>query len=176
MRGRDFYLQYLVMILATHAITGALLAQVATTHPEAAFGLGFISHFALDALPHWDYQLASEVKNESDPLHKEFKTGPVFWRDLVKIGGDCLVGCLLVLGAVWWLDFDPWLAGAGLVGALVPDALQFAYAKLGWRPLKWLQAFHQAVHTSWRLTGRPLIGLGLQISLVAILFSALFLL
>ncbi len=163
------------MILATHGVIGALLGQVVSTNPGAAFGLGFLSHFVLDALPHWDYQLASEVKNETDPLYKEFRGGAVFYRDLVKITADALIGLVLVLVAIGFLQFDPVLALAGFVGALVPDFLQFAYAKLRWRLLRWLQHFHQTVHTNWRLKERPVIGAGLQIILVVII-SSLFLL
>src|SRR5574343_554606 len=53
------------MILTTHGIVGATAAVVVTSiDPSAGMVVlgtvvAFDSHFALDAVPHWDYQLHS---------------------------------------------------------------------------------------------------------------------
>jgi hypothetical protein len=51
------------MVLSTHAIVGAAISSFITSQPAAAFVLGFASHFALDAIPHWDYPIKSSSVN-----------------------------------------------------------------------------------------------------------------
>jgi hypothetical protein len=40
------------MLVTNHVLSGAVIGA-ATRRPVAAFALGVISHFALDAVPHW---------------------------------------------------------------------------------------------------------------------------
>jgi hypothetical protein len=40
------------MFATTHVVTGAVIGRL-VKRPAAAFGLGILSHLALDALPHW---------------------------------------------------------------------------------------------------------------------------
>jgi hypothetical protein len=40
------------MLVTNHVLSGAVIGAV-TRRPAAAFALGFVSHFALDAVPHW---------------------------------------------------------------------------------------------------------------------------
>jgi hypothetical protein len=47
------------MILSTHAIVGGALASLFPSHPVVIIAAGFASHFAIDAIPHWDYKLRS---------------------------------------------------------------------------------------------------------------------
>lgn len=161
------------MILATHGVAGALLAQTAASGPLAALVIGFLSHFVLDALPHWDYKLRSEVVTPGQPLARDLEWGPAFRRDLLKIGLDFLVGVALVWGLSRFSAFDPRLLWFGLAGGVAPDALQFAYFKLRWPPLRTLQKFHLSVHTTRRLVGQPVLGLGLQVSFLVILWLVL---
>ena len=57
------------MTLATHAVVGAAAASLIPTHPFLGFIAGFVSHFAIDAIPHWEYSLAS-AKIDKDNLMK----------------------------------------------------------------------------------------------------------
>src|SRR6516225_11831962 len=43
------------MILSTHAIVGGTIASLFPSHPALVVAAGFASHFAIDAIPHWDY-------------------------------------------------------------------------------------------------------------------------
>jgi hypothetical protein len=45
------------MILSTHAIVGGAIASLFPSHPLLVVAAGFVSHFAIDAIPHWDYPL-----------------------------------------------------------------------------------------------------------------------
>ncbi len=47
------------MILCTHAIVGGAIASFVPLHPLLMAVVGFASHFAIDAIPHWDYPLQS---------------------------------------------------------------------------------------------------------------------
>src|SRR5258708_36388904 len=98
----DFLFHYAVgsrMILMTHAIVGASIASFMPSHPVAAAALGFASHFALDAIPHWDYPIRSalNVSPGATPAlaqGRAFYAHPLFW-DLGKVGLDALIGCVL---------------------------------------------------------------------------------
>src|SRR3989344_6041507 len=133
------------MILATHAIAGAALAATMPDQPILAFIAGAASHFLLDAIPHWDYELRSSRKDEKNPLNNDIMIGRDFWFDLIKLGTDALVGLVLS-----WLFFQSFFTGqlglltftAGAAGGLLPDALQFAYFKLRSPWLTALQRFH----------------------------------
>jgi hypothetical protein len=47
------------MILSTHANFGGTIASLFPSEPLFAVVAGFASHFAIDAIPHWDYPLRS---------------------------------------------------------------------------------------------------------------------
>ena len=168
------------MILATHAITGVALATITPDQPILAFTAGVVSHFLLDAIPHWDYELRSKRENENNPLNNDMIIGRDFWFDLIKLGADTFLG--LVLG---WLFFYSFFIGhgslglltftAGAIGGLLPDALQFAYFKLrppagGW--LTALQRFHYWIHADHEKKLEPVIGVISQAFLVAVIISA----
>ena len=115
------------MVLTPHALIGAALASAVPEHPLIGFFLGFVSHFILDAVPHWDYHLDF------------FETNLLSRNDLIKLAADFVLGLSLV-----WL-FVPTLIW-GALGALTPDALQFIYRKTKFRFLAPLQSFHLWIH------------------------------
>jgi hypothetical protein len=41
------------MLVTNHVLSGAVIGAVLRRRPAAAFALGVLSHFALDATPHW---------------------------------------------------------------------------------------------------------------------------
>jgi hypothetical protein len=47
------------MLITNHVLSGALIGAVAET-PAVALSLGVVSHFALDALPHWGHWRSKE--------------------------------------------------------------------------------------------------------------------
>ncbi len=151
------------MTLTTHAIFGAGLASLMPQHPVAAFAVGFTSHFVLDAIPHWDYDILSES------VHPDFGKKITLTRELmldaVRIGGDACVGILAGLFLFGHHSFSHGLLSIflGAIGAIVPDALQFAYAHLKKEPLVSLQSFHKWIHTDIRLKHQPVLGVSSQI-------------
>ncbi len=161
------------MTLATHGVVGATIAVVWPTQPLLAIGLAFLSHFPLDAIPHWDYPISSLDKEEAARGTVRMQWGRGFVIDLVRIGADGLLGLFLALVvrelsvtyiSLWWVM-------AGAVAGMLPDGLQFVYGRLGGRVLGFIQRIHNFFHTSWRLSGRPIVGIGSQIMLVVVILG-----
>jgi len=168
------------MTLTTHALVGAAAASLFPEHPYLAFAAGFASHFAIDALPHWDYgeYLRSMQYDPIQHLHTDMRLGKDFVRDLALIGADALLGFVLTFVAAWLLKISPEIALVGAGAGLYPDLLQFVYFKIKKtrfeRSMARLQLFHAWVQegkdrTQWGWQK----GLGMQASLVLVIFAAL---
>lgn len=157
------------MILASHAIAGAAVASLNPSKPFSGFFTGFILHFILDAIPHWDYKIKS---GSIDPyVGSAFVFNRDFFVDVLKIAGDGILGIVLSLV----LFYSPESAPAVLVGAfggILPDALQFAYGRLHWRPLALLQDFHFWIHATHKLQDRPILGIAIQAFVVGVIVLA----
>lgn len=162
------------MVLATHIVTGGLIGSALNSNPALALVAGFASHFLLDAIPHWDYQLSSlsgSGMNEDDPLEMDI-SGRNFLSDLRKIILDVLIGAVSLFLLARFLDWSLSLAlFLGVGAALLPDFLQFVYFQTKSPLLRGLQHFHIWIHSDWRLDGRYLLGPFLQILLVLVLLA-----
>ena len=155
-----------ILILSTHAVVGAAVATLMPDHPGLAFLSGVVSHFAIDAIPHWDYPLRSiSVGPGSRPALT--LTWSLF-RDFGLIGLDACLGLAVAL----WLYASPAGAGAVLLGALggiLPDPLQFAHKLYPREPLRTLQRFHVWIHSKHKLTWP--IGVTSQFSFVLLVIA-----
>ncbi|MGH3207311.1 MAG: hypothetical protein ACRDNO_06095 [Trebonia sp.] len=91
------------MLVTNHVLSGAVIGAASRRHPVSAFALGVLSHFALDAVPHWG----------------KWHGPPSFMQVAVP---DGLAG-LAVMGAMTALaPPDARLAVlAGMAGAALPD-------------------------------------------------------
>lgn len=156
------------MILSTHAIVGGAIASFFPSHPALAVLAGFASHFAIDAIPHWDYPLQSiSVGNGAD--NRRLKIGAALIGDLALIGLDACAGLALSL----FLFATPAMVSTialGAIAGMLPDALQFVHSVYQREPLKSLQRFHSWIHSKRRLQWR--LGVSSQAAF-AILVSAL---
>jgi hypothetical protein len=156
------------MVLSTHAVVGGALGRLLPGGPIIALAAGFVSHFLLDLIPHWDYQLDSVVKNGSAFGESRVLPGRLFWLDVAKVLLDLALGALVVwlffsdpqavLISVWW----------GAFGGVLPDGLQFLYLKFKPRVLLGLQHFHQFVHSNHDFRSRPVAGISYQVLIVAV--------
>ena len=152
------------MILSTHGIVGAAIIKIMPTHPVIGGILAFLSHFAMDAIPHWDYHLESFERNP-DPMKTNVRINRAFLKDFIKISLDASLGILLPL--IIFKGTSPWLIAMGAALAILPDALQFAYFKIKKEPLSSLQRFHIWAHSkNPELRTEPVIGPALQASLL----------
>lgn len=157
------------MTLTTHALVGAAAASFFPEHPYVAFAAGFISHLAIDALPHWDYSnyLGSMQHDPAQRMHTDMRLNKYFLRDLSIIGADALLGFILTFAVARLLHISYELALVGAGAGIYPDLLQFVYYKIRttrFEPiLQYLQHFHIWIqkgreHTEWAWQK----GLGLQ--------------
>ncbi|MDO8523544.1 MAG: hypothetical protein Q7S12_04705 [bacterium] len=140
------------MILTTHAIVGAAAAKLFPQHYVLAFLAGFISHFFIDAIPHWDYKLRSFKLDVENPLNSDMIFGLNFILDLLDIGFDFFLALFLpflIFGSAQLPQLL--IVLCGLLGGILPDALQFVYFKFRHEPLVSLQKFHGWIHTDIRL-------------------------
>ncbi len=160
------------MILSTHAVVGAAIAELLPTHPVVAVTLAFASHFAFDAIPHWDYQIYSSSINPD--VGGSLKLNKTLLFDMLRIGTDGVVGLLLsvvffsggpISGFGFWLPIL--CAGA----AMFPDFLQFVYLRWRHEPIISLQRFHTWIHAKKRIYN-TVLGFSLQIIFVVAIISS----
>jgi hypothetical protein len=136
------------MILSTHAVVGAALASFVPSHPLAALVIGFASHFALDAIPHWDYPIKSRSVNPKVGAPMVFDRALL--QDAVTIGFDGVVGIISAL-LLFGSPINYWAILLGAIGAMLPDPLQFIHVRLPHEPLRTLQRLHRWAHTNERI-------------------------
>src|SRR5262249_51578879 len=140
------------MILSTHAVVGAAVASLFPSHPVLVVVLGFASHFAIDAIPHWDYPLhAISVQPGVD--NRTLQIDHHLLLDLALIGFDACAGLALAM----LLFGTPGTVGVIALGALagmLPDPLQFVHSLYPHEPLNSLQRFHRWIHSKRRLAWR----------------------
>lgn len=126
------------MILATHSIVGAAVAQFFPNNPVAGFFAAFASHFLLDLIPHKDYALHSSVGFNSP---EKFHLNKASVIDFEKIAFDFSVGLAISVAIL-----PDWrLAIIGAFGGIFPDALQFAAKVFPCWPLVFLLKIHHRI-------------------------------
>ena len=150
------------MTLGTHAAVGGSLAVLVPGHPVLAFTIGFLSHFILDSIPHYDYRILSLEKKEGDALSVDMKFGKLFIFDLFRIGFDATLGIIFLMFFFYDTPYFSYIIFIGAIGAILPDVLQFAYFKLRKEPLASLQRFHMWIHADSDINHRPLLGISCQ--------------
>ena len=91
------------MTATNHALTGAAIA-LAVKKPEFAIPLAFISHFVLDALPHYEPKgiqsgLNSGIQKMKNPAFKIFLATDIFLFIIILTGGPIAFSNHVQ----WWL-------------------------------------------------------------------------
>lgn len=164
------------MTLTTHIIVAGAVAAPFLHNPPLAFAVGLASHYLLDAIPHWDWELGSLP--QSDPQNKNAKEEMVVQhnkivRDLIRVTLDVSIG-LLVLFAIGILGGgigSPAIfygLAAAAFGGILPDALQFVYFVM-WRkqPMRAIQWFHDFFHARTKIAQRQMaLGLAYQAMII----------
>jgi hypothetical protein len=120
-----------------HAITGAVVAA-AIKKPELALPAAFLSHFATDAIPHWNYRLP----------HIRIK-------HVVMLADLTLSLLLLLLLAMSAYHVSGWLVFSGGLLAIAPDFMWLQFfltgqpAKMNKKtPLHLTRRFHLKIQWS----------------------------
>jgi hypothetical protein len=155
------------LTLTTHAIVGAGIAGLVPAHPLFGVSLAFASHFLLDALPHWDFPIRS---SSIDPkIGARMKYYRALFADMLTIGGDAVLGIVLAIVVFTTETQTNFLVVfAGACAGILPDPLKFAYTRFPHQPLTSIQRFHEWIHTSRRMLGRPVLGIASQFALIIV--------
>lgn len=158
------------MSLATHIVFAAAVTKplLETRSPLLIFVVAFVSHFVIDAIPHFDYKLSS-VKDDDSMQAEIERSYKAITKDILNIGVDVLIGSI-ILFAVYSLTTSPFPALTFLIvilGAVLPDALQALYWLFKNSPIKYLQRLHLFIHANTKIKSLPL-GIGTQLALIAI--------
>jgi hypothetical protein len=96
-----------------HAATGALVAA-AIDKPILALPAALLSHFVVDAIPHWNYQLSGGVRD----------------RQKVMII-DLVLSLALLVALATTVQATPWVIIVGGLLAILPDTMWLRYFLTG---------------------------------------------
>src|SRR3989344_7139838 len=137
------------MILTSHAIIGVAAASAFPSHPVLAFSAALASHYIMDAIPHWEYDLLSSKKDLKNPLNNDIAVGKDFIYDLGKVFADMLIGIIASFVIFYFLGLSGsiLILDVGIVGGIIPDILQFVYFRFRREPFKSLYLFHYWIHS-----------------------------
>lgn len=141
------------MVLTPHAVLGSAIASALRLSPPLAFVAGLASHYLLDTVPHWDYDLVSAKIDSANPLNNDIDTsGWPFVIDLVKIGFDACLGLSLSLFFFGWAGEVTIISLVfASLGGVLPDVLQFTYTKVRREPFVAIQRFHNLMHAKTKI-------------------------
>ncbi len=115
------------MILASHIIISGLIGAQSKSYFLAALA-GLVSHYVLDAVPHWDEYLSKEFKDKTE-TGISFIKNKLFWKEMAKVAIDILLG-LIIFYVLAGRDLDYGSAALALTGiffGILPDPLQLLY-------------------------------------------------
>ncbi len=158
------------MILATHGIVGGAIGYLLPQNPILSFSLGILSHFVIDAIPHWHYPLLSGKIDKENPLNNDLLINKWFILDLFNIGLDFIFGIVISVFIFHpEVSFDTAIISilSGAIGGVFPDPLQFIYWKLPNKLMLPLQKFHIWIHSETDIDNKHLIGIMTQIAFAA---------
>ena len=121
------------MLGSTHFITGAATGKLAK-NPFFAIIFGFLIHFVMDAIPHWDlgYLFCSH------------------WTCYVMAASDPILGIIIftTIGVLLRFDKKTWmLAFLGGLASLVPDVANVFIKTFHIEWMRWFMEFHAMAHT-----------------------------
>ena len=135
------------MTMTNHFMTGALVAVV-FHRPEVALPVAFVSHFAIDALPHYGYGFI-------DPKERDKQNRFIFKQT---------IDAYTALALFWLVPYllraqqTPLVTGACMLVAFIPDAIwTFHFVRAGrghdYPELNWFNKLHKAIQWCERRWG-----------------------
>lgn len=137
------------MFVTNHVLAGALIGRVMARHPAGAFAVGVVSHFAMDACPHY-----------GDETLKV--TSPEFIR-IARCDG-CAGLAAMAVAAGLSPRRSRRAVVAGMAGAAIVDSDKPMLYFFGWDPWpKWWSRLHKWVQNQedHRLPYELVVGAGL---------------
>ncbi len=152
------------MILTPHAIIGATLTNVIPNEPALGFALAFLSHYALDILPHTDYDISNFLNAETKTVKSIFKNAGAALH-LLFIAFDFLLAIFLCVLFFVRDEKSLIITLVGIIGGVLPDFLQFLFYKYKNQPWKFTQKIHDKFHHEAEGEDKRVRGILLQIIL-----------
>ncbi len=163
------------MILASHIIVSGLLGATTQNYFLAAV-FGFVSHYILDAIPHWDFYLSPEFNVKAEAEDGKFIKEKFFWKEVSKIVIDILIGLGLLFILLKNLNYINITAvSISVFFGILPDPLQLFYLMTKWRFIKWNFDFQEFAHYSIhsKIDQKFWSGIIIQTIAVALIFLVL---
>ncbi len=164
------------MILASHIIVSGLLGATTQNYFLAAV-FGFVSHYVLDAIPHWDFYLSPEFKIKAEAEDGKFIKEKFFWKEASKIVIDILIGLGLLFIFLKNLSYINIAAVfISVFFGILPDPLQLLYLMTKVRFIKWNFDFQEFIHhlIHSKIDQKFWPGIIIQISTIGIVFLILY--
>jgi len=120
------------MVISSHFLAGAAIGKV-TGNPILAIVVGFLFHFVMDLVPHWNYGYKHL---------KKFKT-----LILVLLDPLLALALFVAIGLARGYSFSTWLITfLGGVGCVLPDLIEFIIRIFNLQSLTFFLKFHRTVH------------------------------
>ncbi|HET9078561.1 MAG TPA: hypothetical protein VFN68_16615 [Acidimicrobiales bacterium] len=118
------------MLVTSHVLAGALIGRALGRHPLGAFAAGVVSHFAMDACPHWG--------SAGVAMDEEFMR-------VARCDGCCGLAALAVAAGLSSKESRRAVAAA-MIGGAVVDADKPLLHFFGWNPFPGpVRRFHQRI-------------------------------
>ena len=118
------------MLVTSHVLAGAVIGRALSRHPVGAFAAGVVSHFAMDACPHWG------------------ATGPGSEEQFLRVArcdGCCGLAAMAAAAAITAPDSRRAVVAA-MAGAACVDADKPFRHFFGWDPFpEPFNRFHQRI-------------------------------
>ena len=143
------------MLLGTHLLTGAVVGE-AVENPYLAFLLGFVLHFIIDAIPHFD-------TIDDDELTK---------RQILLISVEGIIG--IAIFVYCYLNFSSNKAGflAGAFGSALPDLVDnVPFWNKSFQKTRFGKSFHNFHYHIYTI--KPFLGLAVQVVIIITAFLLL---
>ncbi|MFH0805906.1 MAG: hypothetical protein ABIG88_01600 [Patescibacteria group bacterium] len=117
------------MVIIPHMLAGVAIGAH-SPNVWAAFCFGLLSHYLLDSLPHWEYLDSLKVSKFSQ---------------LIKIFIDFIIGSIIIVFLFLSSSFNIIII-SGIIGALLPDFIEFLYVNFKIKLFRPLSIFHHKIH------------------------------
>jgi len=148
------------MIATNHALTGAAIV-LAVKQPALALPLAFLSHFILDAIPHFGI-------HEDEPVKRN---GHWLFKGVVSVDVVLVMAALIAIPLIFSESISGWWILLGMLAGVSPDSvwiyrfLQEVRTKIV-KPHGRFARFHQRIQWSEKPWG-----LGVEVAWVAMMLA-----
>lgn len=123
-----------LMYLTVHAAVAATIAGAVTSDPATALGIGILSHYAVDAIPHGDERVGEWTRQGNEV------------KRLMLVSGIDGLMLLVMVFAFWFGNGMAWIFVAAVVGGILPDVLWGLEKAAGRKLFGPVGVFHTNVH------------------------------